>query len=318
MHEIRSATVVGSGVMGPGIATTLALGGVKTTILARSEASASKALETARRHLLLLEQNGLVTPAQSSRAAALIDASADFTASLTGRDLVIESIPEDMQLKQDFFAQIEPIVGPNCWIASNTSGLSITVMSSKTLHPERFCTTHFWNPPHLMPLVEIVRADHTKDEVIVGLKDLLERCGKVPVVVRKDRPGQLGNRLQMAMVREAVNIVAEGIADVADVDRAASLGFGLRLPVYGIFEHQDLVGRDAYKVCDYVAKDLYNEPGAPPLYREMFEKGNLGTDPGKGFYDWTKKDADQVKAHRDHWLREFLKGPFGQSIRPRD
>ncbi len=318
MHDIRSATVVGSGVMGPGIATNLALGGVKATILARTELNAAKALDAARALLLLLESDGLITPEQSTRAASLVDASHHFTQSLTGRDLVIESIPEDMQLKQDFFAQIEPIVGPDCWITTNTSGLSITVMSSKTLHPERFCTTHFWNPPHLIPLVEIVRTIHTKDEVVQGLKSLLERCGKVPVIVKKDRPGQLGNRLQMAMVREAVNIIAEGIADVEDVDRAASLSFGLRLPVYGIFEHQDLVGRDAYRVCDYVSGDLYNEPQAPPFYRAMFENGKLGTAPGCGFYDWTKKDATEVKAHRDLWLREFLKGPFGKSIRPKN
>lgn len=317
MTKIFSATVVGSGQMGPGIASTLALGGVKTTIYGRSEGRAWNALYTAREHLLLLEQNELISTSQSNQAIELLDSSHHFEEALTGRNLVIESIPEDMQLKQDWIATVEPIVGPNCWIASNTSGLSITGMSSKATHPERICTTHFWNPAHLMPLVEIVRSPSTTEEVVQGLKQLLERCGKVPVVVKKDRPGQLGNRLQMAMVREAINIIAEGIADVEDVDRAASLGFGLRLPVYGIFEHQDLVGRDAYTVCDYVSQDLYNEPGAPPLYKLLFEKGNLGTGPGKGFHDWTKKDPAQVRNRRDRWLREFLKSPYGEHIRPK-
>lgn len=317
MSKIRTATVVGSGQMGPGIASTLALGGVKTTIYGRTEGRAWNGLYAAREHLLLLEQNDIITTAQSNRGIELLDASHHFEEALAGRDLVIESIPENMQLKQEWIASVEPIVGPECWITSNTSGMSITEMSSKAIHPERICTTHFWNPAHLMPLVEIVRSPSTSEHVVQGLKELLERCGKVPVVVKKDRPGQLGNRLQMAMVREAVNIIAEGIADVEDVDRAASLGFGLRLPVYGIFEHQDLVGRDAFTVCDYVSKDLYNEPGAPPLYKLMSEKGSLGTGPGKGFHDWTKKDPDQVRNRRDRWLREFLKSPYGEMIRPK-
>ncbi len=317
MHPIHRATVAGTGMMGPGIASTLALGGVQTTILGRSEGRAWNALQMAREQLLLLEQNHLITPGQSNRALELLDASHSFEGSLQGRDLVIESIPENMALKQDWIAAVEAIVSPQCWITSNTSGLSITVMSERAAHPERIATTHFWNPAHLMPLVEIVRSPSTSDAVAFGLRDLFDFCGKVPVIVKKDRPGQLGNRLQMAMVREAVNIIAEGIADVEDVDRAASLGFGLRLPVYGIFEHQDLVGRDAFTVCDYVSGDLYNEPHAPPLYKLLRDKDSLGALPGKGFHDWSRKDPDQVRQRRDRWLREFLQSPYGESIRPK-
>ncbi len=303
--------------MGPGIASTLALGGVSTTILGRSEGRAWNALQMAREQLLLLEQNGIITTRQCNGAIERLDASHDFEAALAERDLVVESIPENMELKQAWIDKVEAIVSPECWITSNTSGLSITVMSERARHPERIATTHFWNPAHLMPLVEIVRSEKTSSSVVEGLRALYERCGKVPVVVKKDRPGQLGNRLQMAMVREAVNIVGEGIADVEDVDRAASLGFGLRLPVYGIFEHQDLVGRDAYTVCDYVSKDLYNEAAAPPLYRLLYEKSKLGAKPGMGFHDWSKKDADQVRNRRDRWLREFLRSSYGEWIRPK-
>jgi 3-hydroxybutyryl-CoA dehydrogenase len=231
----------------------------------------------------------------------------------------VESIPEDMGLKQEWIARVEEIVEPGAYITSNTSGLSITEMSSRAKHPERIATTHFWNPPHLVPLVEIVMAERTREETAQDLKALLERCGKVPVIVRKDRPGQLGNRLQMAMVREAVNIVAEGIASVEDVDKAASLSFGLRLPVYGIFEHADIVGLDlSYKVCDYVSGDLYSEKRAPELYGLLLKQGQLGVKTGSGFYDWSKKDAEHVKSRRDRWLREFLKGQFGEKIRASD
>lgn len=303
--------------MGPGIASTLALGGVQTTILGRSEGRAWNALQMAREQLLLLEQNGIITPEQSNGALERLDAGHEFRTALEGCDLVVESIPEDMALKQEWIAAVEEVVSPECWIASNTSGLSITVMGERARHPERIATTHFWNPAHLMPLVEIVRSPKTADAVVEGLRELFIACGKVPVVVQKDRRGQLGNRLQMAMVREAVNIVAEGIASVEDVDKAASLGFGLRLPVYGIFEHQDLVGRDAFTVCDYVAGDLYNEPHAPPLYRLLRDKDSLGAKPGKGFHDWSRKDPEAVKQRRDRWLREFLKSPYGEMIRPK-
>jgi 3-hydroxybutyryl-CoA dehydrogenase len=317
MPKIARATVAGTGMMGPGIASTLALGGVRTTILGRSEGRAWNALQMAREQLLLLEQNGIITPEQANGALERLDAGHDFRGALEGCELVVESIPEDMALKQEWIAAVEEVVSPECWIASNTSGLSITVMGERARHPERIAAAHFWNPAHLMPLVEIVRSPKTADAVVEGLRELLTECGKAPVVVQKDRRGQLGNRLQMAMVREAVNIVAEGIASVEDVDKAASLGFGLRLPVYGIFEHQDLVGRDAFTVCDYVAGDLYNEPHAPPLYKLLRDKDSLGAKPGKGFHDWRRKDPEAVKQRRDRWLREFLKSPYGEAIRPK-
>jgi 3-hydroxybutyryl-CoA dehydrogenase len=193
-------------------------------------------------------------------------------------------------------------------LASNTSGLSITAIAARAQRPERILTTHFWNPPHLMPLVEIVKGERTSQEVAAAVRELLAACGKMPVVVKKDRPGQLGNRLQMAMAREAVNIVAEGIADVEDVDIAVRNGFGLRLPAYGVFEHADMVGLDlGFAVSDYVSPDLYNQPHAHPYYKAKLDKGELGVKTGKGFYDWSKKDANEVRARRDRFVLEFLK-----------
>jgi 3-hydroxybutyryl-CoA dehydrogenase len=221
---------------------------------------------------------------------------------------VVESIVEDMGVKQELFAHMDSMTRPEAILASNTSGLSITAIASKCRHPERVVTTHFWNPPHLMPLVEIVLGERTWPELAPALRDLFIVCGKAPVIVKKDRPGQLGNRLQMALVREAVNIVAEGIAGAEDVDRAASLGFGLRLPAYGILEHIDIVGLElARAVCDYASKDLYSERSAPPLFTEKIERGEGGAGAGKGFYDWSSKSAAEVKARRDAWLIECLR-----------
>ncbi|HJZ96560.1 MAG TPA: 3-hydroxyacyl-CoA dehydrogenase family protein, partial [Candidatus Solibacter sp.] len=145
-------------------------------------------------------------------------------------------------------------------------------------------------------------------EIVDEVRDLLAACGKKPVVVRKDRPGQLGNRLQMALVREAINIIAEGIADADAVDTVAKNGFGLRMPAYGILEHQDVVGLDlGARVVNYVARDLYNEPHAPEYLDGLIASGNLGAKTGRGFYDWSVKSADEVRACRDGFLIEVLR-----------
>ena len=304
----QNAVVIGSGMMGPGIALTLALGGVRAVILSRAAHSAANALATALAQLQLLADNGLASPDDATRARGLLRSSCEFDFEIGSADLVIESAPENMRFKQDLFERMDKIAKPECVLASNTSGLSITAIASKCLKPERVLTTHFWNPPHLMPLVEIVMGEKTSLAVASDVRDLLARCGKVPVLIKKDRPGQLGNRLQMALVREAVNIVAEGIASVEDVDLAAKSGFGLRLPVYGIFEHQDIVGLDmGLAITEYVSADLYNEPCAPPLYRQKVKEGKLGVKTGEGFYDWSKKDAQAVKARRDAFVLDFLK-----------
>jgi 3-hydroxybutyryl-CoA dehydrogenase len=202
---------------------------------------------------------------------------------------------------------MDALTPPQTVLATNTSGLSITEVAARCARPERVLTTHFWNPPHLMPLVEIVKGARTSDEAAQAVRALLIHCGKAPVVVKKDRPGQLGNRLQHALWREAVNIVAEGIADPEDVDLAAKAGFGLRLPVYGIFEHFDAVGIEmGTDIMHYIAQDLYNQPQAPDYLRAMIAEGRRGARFGRGFYDWSKKDLRAVLERRDRFVLEFL------------
>jgi 3-hydroxybutyryl-CoA dehydrogenase len=169
-------------------------------------------------------------------------------------------------------------------------------------------TTHFWNPPHLMPLVEIVRGEKTSEAVAEAVRRLLVACGKTPVVVKKDRPGQLGNRLQMALMREAAYIVGEGIADADDVDSVIRNGLGLRMPAYGTLEHLDVTGLDlGLSVMEYATPDLYNEPRAPDHLRDLVRRGHLGAKTGQGFYDWSVKSADQVRARRDQFVVEVLR-----------
>jgi 3-hydroxybutyryl-CoA dehydrogenase len=305
---VISATVIGTGMMGPGIAATLALGGLRATILSRTEEAAANGLDAAREHTRFLAANELVDSAQAARALDFLSCSTAFDEAVAAADLIIESGPEDMAFKQALFARMDAIAQPQAILASNTSGLSITAIAFRCARPERILTTHFWNPPHLMPLVEIVLGEKTSPEVANQVSDVLKACGKTAVIVKKDRPGQLGNRLQMALVREAANIVAEGIASADDVDTVAKNGFGLRMPAYGILEHQDVAGLDlGLAVVEYVVPDLYNEPRAPEYYRALVRQGDLGAKTGRGFYDWSVKSADDVRARRDEFLVEVLR-----------
>jgi 3-hydroxybutyryl-CoA dehydrogenase len=303
-QSFSSAVVIGTGMMGPGIAVSLARGGIRSTIVSRTAQGAAAGLEKARRQLKLLADNGLGMQAP----AELISASDSIDDVVHDADLVVESGPESMPWKQEMFEYLDSNAKPDALLASNTSGLSITDIASRCKHPERVLTAHFWNPPHLMPLVEVVAGARTDQARVEALVAQLRLCGKVAIPVRKDTPGQLGNRMQAALVREAVHIVAQGIADAESVDLAARYGFGLRLPVYGVLEHQDIVGLDlAFAVSDYVTQDLNCEPHGPALMREMIAKGQLGAKSGQGFYDWSKRSADEARARRDSFVLEFLK-----------
>jgi 3-hydroxybutyryl-CoA dehydrogenase len=220
---------------------------------------------------------------------------------------VIESAPENMAFKQELFARLDAIAKPTAVLASNTSGLSITAIATNCQRPERVLTTHFWNPPHLMPLVEIVCGEKSDPSLAEALRILLAECGKKPVIVKRDTPGQLGNRLQMALVREAAHIIEAGIADAEAIDEVVRSGFGLRMPVYGLLEHMDIVGLEmSGSIVEYVSTDLYSEKRAPQLIRDKLAAGETGVKAGRGFHDWSTKDAEQIKARRDRFVLDFL------------
>jgi 3-hydroxybutyryl-CoA dehydrogenase len=286
----------------------LALGGLRTTLLSRHSERATRGLEKARAQARLLADNELVDAGRAERAAELLNASTAFDETVAGAGLVVESGPEDMAFKQGLFARLDAVADPRALLASNTSGLSITAVASLCTRPERVLTTHFWNPAHLMPLVEIVPGAKTSRQAVETVRAVLVECGKTPVIVHQDRPGQIGNRLLMALVREAAYIVAEGIASAGDVDAVARNGFGLRMPAYGILEHQDAVGLNmGLSILEYVARDLYNEPRAPEYFRDLVRRGELGMSTGKGFHHWTADSAGEVTERRDTFLLEVLR-----------
>ena len=305
--DVRRVAVAGTGMMGPGIAATFALGGRQATIVSRTAEGASKGVAAARSLIEILTSNGLADPQQARDAAARLSPSADLEAAVGAAQLFVESIPENLAIKQAFFARLDR-ASPDAILCSNTSGMSITAIAEKSSRPERILTTHFWNPPHLLPLVEVAVGKRTDHGIAQEIMALLRSCGKVPVLVHHDRPGQLGNRIQHAMVRECVHIVQEGIASAEDVDLALKNGVGMRLPVFGIFEHGDIVGLDLVKaVQDYVLPDLSTVKEAGRLHQEKVNRGELGVRNGRGFLTWTPEKAQQALARRDAFLIQCLR-----------
>jgi 3-hydroxybutyryl-CoA dehydrogenase len=301
------AVVVGTGMMGPGIALSLAVSGIETSIVSRSAEGARKGLVQAKAQLGILRDSRLISREQFICGNSCLTSSVLLDKLLPTADLVFESIPEDLHLKQEFFKHLDAFASEKTILSSNTSGISISKIAEGTRNPERVITAHFWNPPHLMPLVEIVMGKDTDEAIALRLMEIMTQCGKTPVLVRKDTPGQLGNRLLQALVREAIHILYDGIASVEDVDLVVKRGFGLRMPVWGLLEHADAVGLDLVKsVQDFVLPYLNHQTKASPLLEEKLNRGESGVKSGKGFYDWRVRDIHAAKAQRDEFLINFL------------
>ncbi len=307
MAQLHSA-VIGTGMMGPGIAISMALAGHRATLYGRTEASLARGIAAVRAGLALLVNEEVITHQAADAARAAIRGSTDLADAVGGTEIVFESIAEDLAAKQELLGRVEPLCSAQTILASNTSGIPITEIAAHLEHPERAVTAHFWNPPHLMPLVDIVKGAKTSDETVATVRALMLEIGKKPVVVLKDVPGQLGNRLLHAVNREAFSIVEQGIASAEDVDTAIKYGPGLRFPVYGPLEHTDVVGVDlALAVHTIITPALCSEPRPVALLRDMAARGDLGVKSGRGFYDWSTRDANQVKATRDKFLVDRLK-----------
>jgi len=304
----NTVAIIGAGLMGPGIAACSTLAGHPTLLIDKTLELALAGVAKARENINQLLENELIGQDQACSAQDLLEAEIDFSGPVKNSFLVVEAISENLAVKQELFQVLDNLAPPEVIITSNTSGLRITDIARYTTHPERIATTHFWFPAHLVPLVEIVMGDKTDVTVALKLHELLLNWDKAPVIVRKDLPGQLANRILQAVIREAVNIVQMGLATPEDVDTAIKMGMGIRFPVWGPLEHIDGIGLDlALSVQRDVLPGLDNEP-VPPLYlQELVEQKCLGHKTGKGFYDWQVKDMQTLANRRDRFIIEALR-----------
>lgn len=303
VDDIKNITVFGPGMMGSGIAQVFAgYEDLNVTIFIR-EKFEYEGLDKIKANLTVLKERGIITDKDIEGIFARIKTTEDFEKAIKDADFIIECIPENMEMKQDLFARVEKYCKKNAILATNTSVMSITEIAQKTNNKSRVVGTHFWNPPYLIPLVEVVKSDYTSDEVFDTTYNLLKKVNKKPVKVNKDVPGFLANRLQHALWREAISIVENGIADAATVDEAVKYGFGLRLPYLGPMENADMVGLDlTYSIHDYILKHLESSKEPSAILREKFEKGELGFKTGLGFQRWSEEEIKKS----NEGLREYL------------
>jgi len=229
----------------------------------------------------------------------------DLRPAVDGVAFVFEAAPEKLALKRELFAEIEAIVAPDAVLTSNTSAIPITEIARPLTRRERVAGAHFWNPPHLMPLVEVIQTEWTSAEAIARTMAVLRGAGRKPVHCKRDVPGFIGNRLQHALKREAIAMVADGIADAETIDAVVKEGFGARLGVIGPLEQSDMVGLNlTLDIHETLIADLDRTAGPHPLLRQLVEDGKLGMKTGEGFRKWTPQQAEEVRER----LRRFLAG----------
>ncbi|CEP68186.1 3-hydroxyacyl-CoA dehydrogenase [Moorella glycerini] len=307
LEDIKEIAVLGTGTMGHGIALLCALAGYQVRLLGRSEDSLNRGFRQIRSGLELLAKGGLVEASRTEGVMTNIKGFTTLAEAVTGVDFVIEAIVEDLAVKQGVFREVDALVPPHTILASTTSGLDPTKLAALTRRPERVVVTHFWNPPHLLPLVEIVRGEKTADATVGLARALVARLGKKPIEVKKAIPGFVGNRLQFALLREALYIVEQGWATAEDVDAAVKYSFGRRLAVTGPLESADLGGLDVfYNIQSYLNQDLCHERGPSQLLKEKVERGELGVKTGRGFYDWQDERVLSIKKAREEDLIKRL------------
>jgi len=308
MSEIRNITVIGAGLMGHGISQIFARKGYPVTLMDLNQDLLSSALKNIRSNLTLMADNNIGKHNEIDSVISRIKTTTDMTEATADTDYVIEAVSENLDLKQKVFRELDSLCKGDTILATNTSVISITEIASKSTLRDRIVGTHFWNPPYLIPLVEVVRGDDTSDETMDRTFSLLQSVGKHPVRVNKDVPGFVANRLQHALWREAISIVEKGIADAATVDECVKYGFGLRLPVLAPMENADMVGTDlTYAIHDYILKHLESSPEPSPLLKKLVEEGNLGFKSGHGFQEWPEEKVEESRKRLQKYLLGVIK-----------
>src|SRR5579864_3717567 len=288
MAKARIA-VIGAGLMGHGIAQVFALAGHEVTIFDSVMAS----LDSAKIRIL----TNLKDLGDDQRAVERVTPVPHLAAAVREADYVVEAVLEDLPLKQKLFAETEKHVRPDTILASNTSVIPITKIMKGLKRRDRALGTHWWNPPFLVPLVEVIETQWTSAAAIDFTMQLHAAAGKKPAHVKKDVPGFIGNRLQHALWREAISLVEQGICDAETVDSVVKASFGRRLPVLGPLENADLVGTDlTLAIHNTVLPAIDSRPAASPYLEKLVADGKLGLKSGEGFRKWSADEQAALRA----------------------
>ena len=286
--EVKKIAVLGAGLMGHGIAQVAAqVGKYEVSLRDIKQDFIDRGMNMIRNSLQKFLSKGVLTETEVNEVLARIHPTIDLKEAVSDADLIIEAVPENIELKKSVFSEVDSLAPSHAIIASNTSSISITELASATNRPEKVCGMHFFNPPQLMKLVEIIKGAKTSDETIQTVRQVAERMGKETVLVKKDCPGFIVNRILIPALNEAVALVWEGIADKEDIDKAIKLG--LNWPM-GPLTLLDYIGLDTtLAIAEVLESEIDLKFHPCPLLRQMVRAKLLGRKTGKGFYDWTKK-----------------------------
>lgn len=302
--------VIGAGLMGHGIALEFAAHGYRVAINDVSEDLLGDALQRCEVGLKLLAQTGRIAGEAVPDALSRITASADLKTTVQNADIVIEATSENLGLKQRIFEELDAYCKPSAVLLSNTSTFLPSAIGKNTGRGASIAVAHYFNPPHLLPIVEVVRGPGTTDETITTVVRLLESIGKKPAVVQQEIQGFIGNRLQAAIFREALHIVTEEVATAPEIDQVVRSSFGRRLSVAGTFELRDIIGLDlALDISREILPTLDNSKTIPEALAEKVRSGDLGTKTGKGFYEWTPESAEALRVRIATALADMASWP---------
>lgn len=305
---IERVAVIGAGTMGSGIAQVFAQAGCEVCLHARRRESLDRALARIEANQRLMIEGGLLTEAEAQAARRMLSVTAEIGEAAAGVQFVSENVPEDLALKREVFGILDRQAPPEAILSTDTSGLPVTEIAAATRAPQRVVGLHWVNPPHLVPAVEVVSGRQTSPETVATTCALAERLGKVPIRVARDVPGFVWNRLQFAILREALHICEAGIARPEDVDLALTHGLGFRWAAVGPLRLVDLAGLDIFHtIARYLLPELSRSSDPPKLLADLVADGRLGAKAGAGFYPYPPGAAEEAIARRDRLLIAMLK-----------
>ncbi|MDR1731142.1 MAG: 3-hydroxyacyl-CoA dehydrogenase family protein [Synergistaceae bacterium] len=303
-NDIKLVAVAGSGQMGADTATLCIGNGFRTLMLTHSEEGRVRGLNSVRNNFAELKGQGLLNDRQIETALSRLRVEVGMDKGADA-EFIFEAVVERPEVKIDVYRQLEAVCRPDAIFASITSGISPDILAEGIARKDRLIVTHSWNPAHLIPLVEVVRSRHTSDETTQTAVDLLKAMKREVVVLKKNIPGFIGNRLMHAMFREALYLVENGYCDPEDVDRTVYYSFGQRYSSVGLLEYFDSVGLDLdYNVESYLFETLCDAKAPQKYLVERYQRGDLGPKTGRGVFDWTKKDLGDFRTRKN---RPFFK-----------